>query len=363
MVSGVQRRLRAKPQLLDAKPTVSVVVPVYNYGAYIESCVRSVLSQPDVDVDVLILDDCSTDDSLAVARRLAEEEARVRVITHQTNRGHIPTVNEGMAEVAGEYIVKLDADDMLTPGSLARGAALLKAYPSAGFVYGLPWIIGDGVAPTVAASARSWTVWPGREWLQKQTKKAHNPIMQPEALMRSSALREAGPYREQLPHTSDFEMWLRLAARYDVGRVNGAYQGFKRVHGANMSTTVNGGLLTDITGRLRAIDSLFAEYARVLPEAARMSEQSHQTLAREALEHAIHAYARGVAAQEPVDDYLALADRVWGGTERLRAWRLASRLHAAKGVPQHLYPSVLARETLRDLRYRARWYQWKWSGM
>ena len=363
MVSGVPRRVRVRPRVLDAKPTVSVVIPVYNYGAYLASCVRSVLSQPGVDVDVLLLDDCSTDDSLAVARRLADEDTRVRVIAHQANRGHIPTVNEGMAEVSGEYIVKLDADDMLTPGSLARSTAFLQAYPSVGFVYGLPKVISDGGVPDVDTTAQSWTVWPGREWLRQRTRKATNSIMQPEAVMRASALRDVGLYREQLPHTSDFEMWLRLAAQYDVGRINRAYQGFKRVHGANMSTTVNGGLLKDITERLRAIDSLFAEYSPALPDAVRMAEDSHRTLAREALEHAIHAYARGVAGQEPVGDYLALAGRVWGKSEGLRSWRLARRLHTAKRVPPALYPSVMARETLRDLKYRARYYQWKWSGM
>jgi glycosyltransferase involved in cell wall biosynthesis len=363
MVSGVEHRIKTKPHSAVGETRVSVVVPVYNYGLYLESCIRSVLSQEGVDIELLVLDDSSSDDSLLIARRFAEEDSRIRVIAHKTNRGHIPTVNEGMAEVSGEFVVKLDADDMLTAESLKRSVALLQAFPSVGFVYGLPWVIGAGNAPPVSSGTRSWTIWPGREWLRKRTKMATNCIMQPEAIIRLSALRETGPYREKLLHTSDFEMWMRLAARYDVGRLNGAYQGFKREHSTSMSRTVNGGLLFDITERVRAIDSLFSEYSAVLPDAKQMSDEAHHTLAREALGHVISAYARGVADQEPVEDYIALALSVWTNADRLRDWRVVSRLRGSKQIPLLLHPSLTVREALRDLKYRLRWYQWKWSGV
>ncbi len=116
--------------------TVSVVIPCYGYGHLLPRCVESALSQPDVDVDVLIIDDCSVDDSFEVARRLAAADPRITAIRHPENRGHIATYNEGLACATGDYTVLLSADDLLTPGSLARAASVLDDNPDVGFVYG-----------------------------------------------------------------------------------------------------------------------------------------------------------------------------------------------------------------------------------
>ena len=378
MPPGGTHRIRTRPRPPLRKAEVSVVVPVFNYGPYLEPCIRSVLLQDGVDVDVLILDDASTDHSLQVAEKIAAEDSRVRVIAHTHNRGHIPTVNEGMAAVSSEYVVKLDADDMLTEGSLKRSVALLQAFPSVGFVYGLPWVITDDCAsPGIGASPdighpwdpglvrtrpRSWTIWPGHDWLRTRARRPHNPIMQPEAVIRLSALRRAGIYHPELPHTSDFEMWMRLAARGDVGRVNGAYQGVKREHPASMSRTVNAGLLTDITERARAVDSFLDECAPLLPGAAAMAGRAHRAIAREALGHAVSAYARGAPDTEPVDGYVALARSIWPDAEGLRDWRLVQRLRYQDKATLTAHPQLRAREVLRDLGSRAQWRRWKWSG-
>ncbi|WP_236654379.1 glycosyltransferase family 2 protein, partial [Streptacidiphilus anmyonensis] len=120
--------------------SVSVVVPCYKYGHYLEDCVRSVLDeQPGVDVRVLIIDDASPDDSAEAARKLAAQDERIEVRVHETNRGHIATYNEGLLEWAdGDYCALLSADDRLVPGALSRAAALLDAHPEAGFCYGRP---------------------------------------------------------------------------------------------------------------------------------------------------------------------------------------------------------------------------------
>jgi hypothetical protein len=70
-----------------------------------------------------------------------------------------------------------------------------------------------------------WVVWPGAEWFALRCRLGVNCISQPEAVIRSSVLREIGGYNARLPHTSDIEMWLRLSAAADVGRINGVDQG------------------------------------------------------------------------------------------------------------------------------------------
>ena len=113
--------------------TVDVVVPCYNYAKYLEICVRSILDQPDVAVRVLIIDDCSTDESEVVGRRLAADDSRVHYRRHDRNIGHIATYNEGLLGWAtADYCLLISADDLLTPGALSRAVRVLDEYPSVG---------------------------------------------------------------------------------------------------------------------------------------------------------------------------------------------------------------------------------------
>src|SRR4051794_13884437 len=110
---------------------VSVIVPCYNYGRFLEQCVGSVLSQDGVDVEVLVIDDASPDGSAEAARALGRDP-RVQVSCHAENRGHIATYNEGLAWARGDYLLLLSADDCLTPGALTRAATLMDAHPAVG---------------------------------------------------------------------------------------------------------------------------------------------------------------------------------------------------------------------------------------
>src|SRR5262245_16993901 len=115
---------------------VSVVIPCYNYGHYLPDAVGSALSQDGVEVEVVIVDDKSTDNSAEVAAALAAGDPRVRLIRHETNLRHIATYNDGLDAVTGDYVLLLSADDLLTPGALHRAAQLMEAEPTVGMVYG-----------------------------------------------------------------------------------------------------------------------------------------------------------------------------------------------------------------------------------
>ena len=223
------------PQALAAtdRPTVTVVIPCFNYGRFLPGAVASALSQDGVEVDVVVVDDRSTDNSLAVARTLAVEHPAVRVLAHDTNRGMVATFNDGLAFVSGEFLVRLDADDLLTPGSLARAAALARCYPSVGLVYGHPrHFTGEPPAPRL--HVRSWTVWPGRHWLADRCRTGLNVITSPEVLMRTSVVQRVGG-QQPLMYTHDMEMWLRISAFADVARVNGPDQAWHRDHPDSLS--------------------------------------------------------------------------------------------------------------------------------
>ena len=101
--------------------SVDVVIPCYNYGHFLRSCVGSVLSQAGVEVRALVIDDQSSDSSQAVGEELAAADPRVHFRRHAVNRGHIATYNEGLLEWASaDYCLLLSADDLLVPGARAR---------------------------------------------------------------------------------------------------------------------------------------------------------------------------------------------------------------------------------------------------
>src|SRR5258708_13414070 len=97
--------------------SVSVVIPCYNYGHFLEEAVSSVLDdQRGVDVRVLIIDDASPDDSAEVARKISAREPRVEGAVHPVNRGNIATYNEGLLEWApADYCLLISAHHPLTP--------------------------------------------------------------------------------------------------------------------------------------------------------------------------------------------------------------------------------------------------------
>jgi glycosyltransferase involved in cell wall biosynthesis len=102
------------------RPLVSVIVPFYNVQAYIAECISSVLTQDHRNIELLLIDDASTDSSRAIADRYAKQDPRVRIITHNKNLGLGPARNTGARNASGSYFFFLDSDDYLASSSALR---------------------------------------------------------------------------------------------------------------------------------------------------------------------------------------------------------------------------------------------------
>lgn len=319
-----------RPRPLTTRPTVSVVIPCYNYGRFLPDAVASALDQRGVDVDVLVVDDASTDDSAEVALELARRNPRVDVLLHEQNVGHIQTYNDGLAKVRGDYVALLSADDLLGRDALTRAVALMEHHPEVGLVYG--WARSFEGAPDLTADRRlrSWSVWSGLDWLELAARRGRCFLSSPEAVMRREALGETDGYDARLPHSGDFDMWLRTAARWGVGRVNGPVQAFYRVHDANMHLTAYAGWLTDLVERRRTFDILFHERAPDDLAVARLRPLAMHALAREAVRRAVRAHLDPLEPPEAIGAYLAYAAETDPGISRSLRWRLARR-RASRG--------------------------------
>lgn len=99
------------------QPKVSVIIPVYNTDAYVEEAVRSIMNQTLRDIEIILIDDGSTDNSLSVIEKLAREDSRIQYIS-QTNQGQSVARNTGLEKASGEYIYFMDSDDILEKEAL-----------------------------------------------------------------------------------------------------------------------------------------------------------------------------------------------------------------------------------------------------
>ncbi len=263
--------------------SVDVIVPCHNYAAFLPVCVESVLSQQGVELRVLVLDDASTDDSEAVGRALVRRDGRVEYRRHGVNRGHIATYNEGLEWIAGDYMLLLSADDLLTPGALSRAARLMDSHPEAGLTYGRAIMTSEPGRHTPRIPDPCKTrVLAGLELVEAFCAWGGNRVPTQTAVVRTSVQRAVGGYRAELPHSGDMEMWLRVAARHAIGVVD-ADQAFYRIHPRNMHKRYIAAVLDDLEEYRRTFQGYFERDGRLLPQPERLLASALRSLARRAL--------------------------------------------------------------------------------
>jgi glycosyltransferase involved in cell wall biosynthesis len=308
--------------------TVDVIIPCYNYARYLAQCAGSILAQEGVDLRVLIIDDCSSDDTAEVGAALARQDRRVEFRRHAVNRKNIATFNEGFDWMMAEYCVLISADDMLTPGSLRRATDLMGRDLDVGFVYGRIHQHRDGEPlPRVPADLDFPTrVTDGAEWIRGLVQNRGDGIVSPEVVVRTRLQKEVGGYDKSLPHSADISNWIRLAARGRVGFVDGP-QAVYRVHDGNMHHSRDGRLMNVFEDRLRAFLAALDCCAPGYPHAAELRELAGRSLAREALWAACEAFDRNEPEAAPAEACLAFARRSDPNATTLREyaglkWRL-----------------------------------------
>jgi len=344
--------VKSKP--LVTRPTVSVVIPCYNYGHYLPLAVRSALDQTGVDVDVLIVDDASTDDSAEVAHGLTAEDSRVAVMVHEVNAGHIATYNDGLKLVEGNYIVLLSADDALPRNAITRAVTLMERCPNVGLVYGFPTGFVDHPYE-VTEKVRNWSVWDGQQWFSRQARTGRNVIMSPEAVMRREAWEEIGEYDPRLPHAADMFVWLSTATRWDIGRVNGPPQAFYRTHGQNMHLTTHIGMITDLRERALVFDLVFGEGRSRIKNAPSLHDQARKALARSAL---LLALGEGLDSDPDADpgEFTRFAISTWPDVTGSALWRRCQESAGKKTKPNRV------REFVRHVNEHVAWRRWRRYG-
>ena len=204
-------------------PLVSVIVPCYNGAAFLEETLRSALAQSYAQVEVVVVDDGSTDSSPEIARRFP-----VRYI-RQPNRGLCEARNVGIRESKGDYLVFLDADDRLKPRAIEAGLRALSQRPDCAMTVGdHVFIAADG--GYLASSTKECPAHSHYEALLKS-----NFIeMIASVLFRRSVFEEVGGFDATLRVAEDYELYLRIARALPIC-CHAAIVAEYRKHGTNTS--------------------------------------------------------------------------------------------------------------------------------
>ena len=188
---------------------VSVLMSVYNGAPTLEKAAASVLAQTYRNLELILCDDASTDDTWRIMQRIAAQDARVTVFQNKTNRGLGASLNGCLLRAGGEYIARQDADDVSDPDRIERT---------------MDFLLSSG-APYAACGVRVFDdggVWRTRQYPQKITKHIiaqKNPFFHPTMVFRRAVLEGVGGYSEtpETRRTEDYDLVMRLAAEGVIG--------------------------------------------------------------------------------------------------------------------------------------------------
>jgi glycosyltransferase involved in cell wall biosynthesis len=198
-------------------PSLSVIIPTYNRAEYLPKAVSSALAQEGVEVEVIVVDDGSTDDTAAVVEQHRScWGERVRYVWQENSERSIAR-NHGLRHARGEFVAFLDSDDLWTPGHARLCLAALRANPEAVAAYG-----EYGLMTADGRPIHKWVARPastGKQFLRDLCLK--RLILHPtEVVLRRTALTSDLLFDPEIPGAEDWLLWVELASRGNFARVS-----------------------------------------------------------------------------------------------------------------------------------------------
>ncbi len=210
-----------------ATPLVTIVTPSYNQGRFIAATIESVLGQDYPNIEYIVMDGGSSDETAEVVRRYP---GRLEFISEK-DRGQSHAINKGFQRARGEIVAWLNSDDILLPGAVRRAVAALEKHPEAAACYGEGYLLDEaGYATCRFPHTQPFDLW--------RLANLSDYILQQSVFFRRSALEAIGWVREDLHFVMDWDLLIRLGKRWPL-HYEPAYFGCLREYGA--AKTFSGG--------------------------------------------------------------------------------------------------------------------------
>jgi glycosyltransferase involved in cell wall biosynthesis len=191
-------------------PQVSVIIPTYNRAALVREAVASVSAQTFRDFEILVVDDGSTDETPTILATCQD----VKVLRHRTRRGVAAARNSASAAARGQWLAFLDSDDLWVPDKLARQMAYLRDRPGLLMCQTDETWVRRGVRVNKPLSHRKVA---GKIFLPSLARCLVSPSA---VILHRQLLIDYGGFDEDLPAAEDYDLWLRLTWRFEVGLVD-----------------------------------------------------------------------------------------------------------------------------------------------
>jgi len=194
-----------------SKPGITVYITCYNYGRYLSQAIESVLAQTRTDWELIIINDCSEDDTDRIAARYqAAYPDRIRVICNAQAQGLLVSANQALREALGQYVMRLDADDYLDENALLVMAHHLDQHPDVALVYpNFTYVDRSGNFLGVEQRKRVGT----------EAKLLDLPALGAGTMVRNRVLKCVGGYDERYDRQDSYELWMKVVNRFQVANV------------------------------------------------------------------------------------------------------------------------------------------------
>lgn len=192
---------------MNEQPLLSYIVLSYNYASYIGTALRSILEQSVQDFEIVVVDDCSTDDSLAVIRSF--DDNRIRLLINEQNIGGAASYNRAVEAARGKWLVNLDADDWLAPDKAAIQLEALDANPDIDIIGSYITVLDHEGAPHPSARKLEQATNQPHAFNQLDTWIGANWLCRSSTMVRRSAHLRIGLDDPTMVRAPDYELWTR----------------------------------------------------------------------------------------------------------------------------------------------------------
>jgi glycosyltransferase involved in cell wall biosynthesis len=185
-----------------SNPFISIILPIYNAQYYLNDAIYSIINQTFINFELLAINDGSTDSSIIILNSF--QDKRIRILNNNSNLGLIYSLNRGIHEAKGQYIARMDADDIAHPKRLEKQLNYLYQHPDT-IVVGTNMELIDESGKSIGLRK-----YPEHHSDIVATLINHCPFSHPSVMFKKSAVLEVGGYREAFKACEDYDLWLRL---------------------------------------------------------------------------------------------------------------------------------------------------------
>lgn len=215
---------------MDEQVLVSVLIPCFNAEKYAEEAIRSIMNQTYQNLEIILIDDCSTDGTLQILNKLSGEDERIKIHQNSENLRLIKTLNEGIALCLGQYIARMDSDDISFPTRIEEQVEFLNNNPDHGIVSTMFYTFKDiagkknlYINPTTNEELRAFLLF-------------KSGICHPAVMIRKSLFTQDGlRFEEEYLHVEDYALWSKALYHTKLANLNKVLL-YYRVHDSQIST-------------------------------------------------------------------------------------------------------------------------------